>query len=31
MLCPRHHVLAHDARYQLTDTMHGKVRFTRRT
>ncbi len=31
MLCPRHHTLAHDARYQMTDTMHGKVRFTRRT
>ncbi len=31
MLCPRHHTLAHDARYEMTDTLHGKVRFTRRT
>ncbi len=31
MICPRHHARAHDARYQMTDTMHGKVRFTRRT
>ncbi len=30
MICPRHHALAHDARYQMIDTMHGKVRFTRR-
>ena len=31
MLCPRHHTLAHDRRYQLTTDKHGKVRFTRRT
>ncbi len=31
MLCPRHHTLAHDARHQMTGTMHGKVRFSRRT
>ncbi len=31
MLCPRHHALAHDHRFQMTDTHHGKVRFTRRT
>jgi hypothetical protein len=31
MLCPRHHTLAHDARYQLKTDKHGKVTFTRRT
>ncbi|MGY2875084.1 hypothetical protein ACVW00_002274 [Marmoricola sp. URHA0025 HA25] len=31
MLCPRHHTLAHDARYQLKTDKHGKVTFARRT
>ena len=31
MLCPRHHTLAHDARYQLKTDRHGKVTFSRRT
>lgn len=30
LLCPRHHTLAHDARYQLKADKHGKVTFTRR-
>ncbi|HEX2894486.1 MAG TPA: DUF222 domain-containing protein [Marmoricola sp.] len=31
MLCPRHHTLAHDRRYQLKADRHGKVTFARRT
>lgn len=31
MLCPRHHTLAHDRRYQLKADRHGRVNFTRRT
>jgi hypothetical protein len=31
MLCPRHHALAHDTRYQLKIDQHGKVTFSRRT
>jgi hypothetical protein len=31
LLCPRHHTLAHDARYQLKAGKNGKVTFTRRT
>jgi hypothetical protein len=31
MLCPRHHTLAHDNRYQLETDKHGKVTFARRT
>jgi hypothetical protein len=31
MLCPRHHALAHDRRYQLKSDKHGKVTFSRRT
>ncbi len=31
LLCPRHHTLAHDQRYQMKTTTHGKVTFTRRT
>jgi len=31
LLCPRHHTLAHDQRYQTTTTPGGKVAFTRRT
>ena len=31
MLCPRHHTLAHDARFQLKTDKHGKVTFARRT
>ncbi|MCW2786356.1 MAG: hypothetical protein JWP74_2873, partial [Marmoricola sp.] len=31
MLCPRHHTLAHDTRYQMKPTKNGKVTFTRRT
>jgi hypothetical protein len=31
MLCPRHHTIAHDARYQLKTGPTGKVTFTRRT
>jgi hypothetical protein len=31
MLCPRHHTLAHDRRYQLKTDKHGKVTFSRRT
>lgn len=30
MLCPRHHTLAHDARYQLKSGPNGKVTFSRR-
>jgi hypothetical protein len=31
LLCPRHHTLAHDGRYQLKTDKHGKVTFSRRT
>lgn len=31
LLCPRHHTLAHDARYQLKTSKNGKVTFSRRT
>jgi len=31
LLCPRHHTLAHDTRYQLKTDKHGKVTFSRRT
>jgi hypothetical protein len=31
LLCPRHHTLAHDRRYQLKTDKHGKVTFARRT
>lgn len=31
LLCPRHHTLAHDARYQLKTSKHGRVTFSRRT
>lgn len=31
LLCPRHHTLAHDHRYQLKTDKHGKVTFSRRT
>ena len=31
LLCPRHHTLAHDARYQLKAGPNGKVTFSRRT
>lgn len=31
LLCPRHHTLAHDHRYQLKTDKHGKVSFSRRT
>ena len=31
LLCPRHHTLAHDPRYQTTTTPTGEVTFTRRT
>jgi hypothetical protein len=31
LLCPRHHTLAHDTRYQLRADKHGKVAFTRLT
>jgi len=31
MLCPRHHTLAHDNRYQLKTDEHGHVTFTRRS
>jgi hypothetical protein len=31
LLCPRHHTLAHDRRYQLKAGPNGKVTFTRRT
>ena len=30
LLCPRHHTLAHDVRYQMTTQPTGKVRFHRR-
>jgi hypothetical protein len=31
LLCPRHHTLAHDTRYQMKTDKHGKVTFSRRT
>jgi hypothetical protein len=31
LLCPRHHTLAHDTRYQMKTDRHGKVTFSRRT
>lgn len=31
LLCPRHHTLAHDTRYQMKNAPNGKVTFTRRT
>ena len=31
LLCPRHHTLAHDRRYQLKAGPNGKVTFSRRT
>lgn len=31
LLCPRHHTLAHDHRYQHKTDKHGKVTFSRRT
>jgi hypothetical protein len=31
MLCPRHHTIAHDARYQMKSGPTGKVTFSRRT
>ncbi len=31
LLCPRHHTLAHDRRYQLKTSPNGKVTFSRRT
>lgn len=31
LLCPRHHTLAHDARYQMKAGKNGKVSFSRRT
>ena len=31
LLCPRHHTLAHDNRYQHKTDKHGHVTFTRRT
>jgi hypothetical protein len=31
LLCPRHHTLAHDHRYEMKTHTHGKVSFTRRT
>lgn len=31
LLCPRHHTLAHDARYHLKATKNGRVTFSRRT
>ena len=31
MLCPRHHTLAHDTRYQHKTSPNGKVTFSRRT
>ena len=30
LLCPRHHTLAHDSRFQLKTDKHGKVTFARR-
>ena len=30
LLCPRHHTLAHDARYQMKAAKNGKVTFSRR-
>ena len=31
LLCPRHHTLAHDPRYSVNPTAHGKLRFVTRT
>ncbi|MGO4258231.1 DUF222 domain-containing protein, partial [Marmoricola sp. RAF53] len=31
LLCPRHHTLAHDARFQMKSGPNGKVSFSRRT
>jgi len=31
LLCPRHHTLAHDSRFQMKTDKHGKVTFSRRT
>jgi hypothetical protein len=31
LLCPRHHTLAHDSRYQMKTDKHGRVTFSRRT
>jgi hypothetical protein len=31
LLCPRHHTLAHDARYQMKADSSGRVTFSRRT
>lgn len=31
LLCPRHHTLAHDDRYQMKTDKNGKVLFSRRT
>jgi hypothetical protein len=31
MICPRHHSVAHDSRYQMKTTPAGKVTFSRRT
>ncbi|HET6167709.1 MAG TPA: DUF222 domain-containing protein [Marmoricola sp.] len=31
LLCPRHHTLAHDARFQMNGARNGKVTFSRRT
>jgi hypothetical protein len=31
MICPRHHTVAHDGRYQMKTTPAGKVTFSRRT
>jgi hypothetical protein len=31
MICPRHHTVAHDARFQLKVDKHGRVTFSRRT
>jgi hypothetical protein len=31
MICPHHHTLAHDNRYQMNTHTHGEITFTRRT
>jgi hypothetical protein len=31
LLCPRHHTLAHDPRYSVNPTAHGKLTFIKRT
>ena len=31
LLCPKHHALAHDPRYETNPTAHGKLRFIKRT